>query len=83
MRTCEFRREKGTPYSCQAGDGRRRQGAPDLAAAHPGKLRVLPFADLNEPTAIDALFDWLGLPATGRRLEILGTKVNPSPPGGN
>ena len=57
-----------------------RQKVADLAAAHPDKVRVLPFADLNESAAIEALFDWLGLPATGRRLELLGTKVNPSPP---
>ena len=54
-----------------------------MAAAYPEKLRVLPFADLNDQTAIDALSDWLGLPATCRRLELLGTRVNSSPLGGN
>lgn len=56
-----------------------RKKVADLAAAWPDKLRVLPFADLDDPAAINALFDWLGLPAAGRRLELLGTRVNRSP----
>jgi hypothetical protein len=34
---------------------------------------------MNDPAEINALLDWIGMPATGRRLELLGTPVNNSP----
>jgi hypothetical protein len=34
---------------------------------------------MNDPAAINGLLDWIGMPAAGRRLELLGTPVNTSP----
>jgi hypothetical protein len=45
----------------------------------PGMVRPIDTADMNDPAEINALLDWIGMPATGRRLELLGTPVNNSP----
>jgi hypothetical protein len=45
----------------------------------PGVVRPIDTADMNDPAEINALLDWIGLPAAGRRLELLGTPVNNSP----
>lgn len=50
-----------------------------LDAEFPGMVRSIDTADMNDPAEINALLDWLGMPATGRRLELLGTPVNNSP----
>lgn len=55
-------------------DYRAKLGA--LVAAHPQKLRVLQAADLADQSAMAALFDWIGLPAAGRRNELVGAAIN-------
>lgn len=45
----------------------------------PGMVRPIDTADMNDPAEINALLDWIGLPAAGRRLELLGTLVNNRP----
>lgn len=54
-----------------------------LTAAHPQKVRALPAADLGDRKAMAALLDWLGLPAAGRRFELVGAKVSQSAPAGD
>jgi hypothetical protein len=50
-----------------------------LETEFPGMVRSIDTADMNDPAEINALLDWIGMPATGRRLELLGTPVNNSP----
>ena len=50
-----------------------------LEAEFPGMVRHIDTADMNDPAEINGLLDWIGMPAAGRRLELLGTPVNTSP----
>ncbi|MBP7948928.1 MAG: hypothetical protein KA004_04670 [Verrucomicrobiales bacterium] len=51
----------------------------ELEALFPGMVRRIDTADMNNPAEIGDLMDWIGIPQAGRRLELLGTPVNPSP----
>lgn len=50
-----------------------------LEEEFPGMVRRIDTADMNKPAKINALLDWIGMPVVGRRLELLGTPVNPGP----
>jgi hypothetical protein len=50
-----------------------------LEAEFTGMVRHIDTADMNDPAEINGLLDWIGIPAAGRRLELLGTPVNTSP----
>jgi hypothetical protein len=56
------------------------QHVTNLQEEFPELLRTIDTADMNDPAKINALLDWIGMPATGRRLELLGTPVNSSQP---
>ena len=55
------------------------QHVTNLQEEFPGMVRTIDTASMNDPAEISALLDWIGIPATGRRLELLGTPVNNSP----
>jgi hypothetical protein len=47
-----------------------------IKSEFPGLVFSIDVADMNDPAKIHTLFDWLGLPSSGRRLELLGTPIN-------
>lgn len=50
-----------------------------LQTEFPGMVRTIDIADMNDSEEVHDLFDWIGISAAGRRLELLGTPVNATP----
>ena len=50
-----------------------------LENGYSGLLYKIDVEDMNDPNKINDLFDWIGIPTAGRRLELLGTPINATP----
>ncbi|RYD62455.1 MAG: hypothetical protein EOP83_14535 [Verrucomicrobiaceae bacterium] len=50
-----------------------------LETEFPGMVRAIDTANMNDSVEIMNLLDWIGIPAAGRRLELLGTPINATP----